>query len=834
MASSSSAGGSSDPHGTPQSGTSYFGGAHDFQIVGSRLTEVHGNQIINDASGGLKHLFKSISPGATHDSAERSSAPRCYENTRVSVINEIMTWINEKNRERSLLWLNGAPGVGKSAISQTIAERCAETGQLAGSYFFSGESTDRKTAERFFFTLAYQFSVVIPEFRAGIETELKNDPHILSKSMRHQLDRLILQPLSQPIDLPPMVIVVDGLDECNAAGQAAILGLIPTLLSGLPSSLCLVIASRPEAFISDTFSSCLGNLSRRVTLDARYAPDKDIETFLRTTLTKIARRRLSQPWPSDGDIRLLVAACSGQFLCAGIILRYISDGPQRPDKMLTDFLNITGSKHAALTPLDNLYSQILSTCPDPTHLLKILGVILVSSCRVGFIEDLLGLEPGDVTQQLRSFNSVLQIPRPGDKIQAIRIRQPSFREYLLDPLRSGSYFIDAQKEHSRIAMCMLRMHKQPNVTARLLETSREYWGYHCSEATPTDDLVLALRDFDLRSWLKKSGEESYHTSDLAGVMAWMLKNSDHSSLNNVHIKWIKICYEAFCDDLKAFGLRPSNISVSTFMALSVVASITTHLDLDASIVCSVLEPFVSNSEILWLTLDARIGIRSPFEPNTEEFYKVSEHFYYDTLDRRTEGHVAIHLDAQKLKASDGTILPRFDLETFNAFGRFQFDSAKSHTHFALACLAYVRSTASRSRRWQTNRPHVHEVQADRYAWEKWAYHISMSLPTQAVLANLRDFIHEDHSQVHKNEKLMTVIQWLKGLEKPPLKLISCWESALRKVDCGETHSRTASVSSGPTPYRLLATAPPLPTPPTQISAPGKRKHRSWLGISSTR
>lgn len=439
-----------------------------------------------------------------------------------------MAWISDAGHARRILWLNGAPGVGKSAVVQTIAEKSAERDQLAGSFFFSGESNDRKTAERFFFTLAYQLSVAIPAVRVGIERELKADPHILSKSMAHQLERLILRPLSRLLDLPPMVLVVDGLDECDGAGQESILDLIPRLLSGLPHSFCLLVASRPEACISEAFNGSLWDLSRRVTLDQRYAPERDIEIFLRSRLSQLSKRRVapnraSRTWPLDTDINLLVDACSGQFLCASTIIRYIEDGPHRPDTMLKNLLNTTGSKHAALTPLDSLYSRILSTCSDSTHLLSILGVMLVSSCQISFIEGLLDLEPGDVAQYLRGFDSVIHIPQEGDKVQFVRIRHPSFREFLLDSSRSGQYFIDTGQQHARIAACMLRMHTRSSADKSLLATSLEYWGLHCSQATVTNDLVKALQDFDLRAWLVTSSKGSYNTSDLVDVMAWMSK-----------------------------------------------------------------------------------------------------------------------------------------------------------------------------------------------------------------------------------------------------------------------------------------------------------------------
>lgn len=180
---------------------------------------------------------------------------------------------------------------------------------------------------------------------------------------------------------------------------------------------------------------------------------------------------------------------------------------------------------------------------------------------------------------------------------------------------------------------------------------------------------------------------------------------NHLSLKIVHVKWIKICYDVFYSDLDAFDLRPAGLSVNAFLALMVIASMAKCLELDTSVVCNVLEPFVTESETLWFALDARIGIKSPFEPSFEGDYGIAERFYHDTLASRSDGHNVICLDVQKLKSSNGSILARFNLDNFDTFGRFKLNAAKCHTHFALACLAYLSRAASRN---GTARIHVCE------------------------------------------------------------------------------------------------------------------------------
>ena len=103
-------------------------------------------------------LSRWISPGAAYDSQERFPAPRCHPGTRTELLNKIEEWIGAGagRGAMDLLWLHGPAGAGKSAIAQTVAEICAERGQLAASFFFSRSSPDRNALKHLFPTIAVQ------------------------------------------------------------------------------------------------------------------------------------------------------------------------------------------------------------------------------------------------------------------------------------------------------------------------------------------------------------------------------------------------------------------------------------------------------------------------------------------------------------------------------------------------------------------------------------------------------------------------------------------------------------------------------------------------------
>ncbi|KAF9479903.1 hypothetical protein BDN70DRAFT_788025, partial [Pholiota conissans] len=87
-----------------------------------------------------KSLQQHVASAAFHNSAQRVHPPRCHPNTRTAVLQMIYDWIVDEGagglREKWLLWLNGAACAGKSAIMQSIAERCMLYGIPIASFFF--------------------------------------------------------------------------------------------------------------------------------------------------------------------------------------------------------------------------------------------------------------------------------------------------------------------------------------------------------------------------------------------------------------------------------------------------------------------------------------------------------------------------------------------------------------------------------------------------------------------------------------------------------------------------------------------------------------------------
>jgi hypothetical protein len=420
---------------------------------------------------GIFQLKNEISGGAFHDSNERYPPPKCHPDTRAAVLKSILRWVESSTEGKSVLWLYGPAGAGKSAITQTVAER-TESGDLAASFFFSRSKPDRDTAQKLWATIAFQIAVSLPTLRHVIGSAVVDTPSIFFKSPQSQLQKLIIEPFrslgSQTADISqrsPFLVIIDGLDECkHETEQSEVLRSVMGIISSHRLPLRFLIASRPEPHIRRSFDGRdLTDISFRICLDESFDPTNDIQAFLCHEFGVIYEKHLDtmasipRPWPSDDVVRQLAARSSGQFIYAATVIRFIDDEDYRPTDRLELVLNT--SRSTAFKDLDLLYQQILSKSSDVSLLLRILGCILVlrQPMSASDIESLMCLRQGDVRLTLRRLHSLVHVPDLlGSKIVPYHA---SLGDFIFNSDRSGDFYVSQQACHLDVARCCLRFAK---------------------------------------------------------------------------------------------------------------------------------------------------------------------------------------------------------------------------------------------------------------------------------------------------------------------------------------------------------------------------------------
>ena len=381
-----------------------------------------------------------------------------------------MDWVvGEVGWDGFIKWLYGPAGAGKSAIAQTIAERCHARHLLLASFFFSRTDPKRNNEKCLIATIAYQIVLNAPATTDAIETAIDRDPAIFQCSIEAQLTTLIINPLTQLSTIPifrstpiPNLIIIDGLDECNDHRvQQHILHAISSAVQQPDVPLKFLICSRAEPHLTLEFKPLtLEGRATCLTLEDGYEQNADIERYLMDSFHKIAtthplKAYIPPTWPTENVLSTLVRKSSRHFIYAATAVKYISSNRHLPTRRLDIILGMQPSRSdRPFAELDALYKGILSFVKVKATL-RLLGVLTLSDLSLKtpkVVGELIFLDPGEVRCLLLDLTSVVECL---DMNTEIRILHASFQDFLFDRTRSGEYYIDASVMHAEIAQFCL-------------------------------------------------------------------------------------------------------------------------------------------------------------------------------------------------------------------------------------------------------------------------------------------------------------------------------------------------------------------------------------------
>ncbi|KAJ7196366.1 hypothetical protein GGX14DRAFT_376192, partial [Mycena pura] len=386
-------------------------------------------------------LHRAVALAALHDAAESYPQPRCHPETRKELLEKLRRWCTDSSDDPPILWLHGPAGAGKSAVMITVSEQLQDTYQLGGAFYFKRGHSTRGNANVLFATIALQLAVNIPELRLPIARVVEENPTVVARSMAVQLQELIFDPCNTIECSSRRIILIDGLDECEGKDvQQDILRLLGNFLAHAPLPFRFVIASRPEPHIREVLDgSSLRDLYSKFNIEQSY---EDVRAYLQSEFARIHREHSTMaavptPWPSPDVVDRLVEKSSGYFIYASTIIKYIDDKAHRPTRRLAAIEALSGSSsQSPLTALDSLYTQILSSIPETPNLVSILRVIYNFHLEPSEIEELLGLEAGDVRLALRGLHSLIR----DEKDLGLSFIHASFGDFLNDPSRAGDFY----------------------------------------------------------------------------------------------------------------------------------------------------------------------------------------------------------------------------------------------------------------------------------------------------------------------------------------------------------------------------------------------------------
>ncbi|KAK6517414.1 hypothetical protein TWF281_004071 [Arthrobotrys megalospora] len=302
--------------------------------------------------------------GAAFGDYVNQNEPECLSGTRIDLLDQITNWAKDPEG-KSIFWMYGMAGTGKSTISRTVSRLLQTNNLLGGSFFFKRGEADRTTGALFFMTLATQLATSL---RGNMATNIRGaliiDPKIPEKTLEVQFNKLIYDPLSRfrasghNVEAT-RVVVVDALDECEKKEDVRIIIQQLARLKHLTNvDVRVFLTSRPDLPIIPTFQRLSEDTYDGLVLHEVPHVEDDLALFLKTELSAIAEERgLPCDWPGPETVRGLLQISYPLFIYATTICRFVGDenwDPNERIQMITKY-----ESRWQTSQLDKTYLPIL-------------------------------------------------------------------------------------------------------------------------------------------------------------------------------------------------------------------------------------------------------------------------------------------------------------------------------------------------------------------------------------------------------------------------------------------------------------------------------------------
>ncbi|CAH0058448.1 unnamed protein product [Clonostachys solani] len=374
---------------------------------------------------------------AAYNSRVEDRNPTCHPQTRSGILSDIRKWIDDPHA-KSIFWLNGMAGTGKSTLSRTVARSLAQTRSLAASFFFKRGESNRGDSGLFFSTLAFQLVSSVPGYGQALKEILDENPSLMNKSLRDQFNQLLVEPLSLvPKHTPnptPFILIVDALDECADDNDIRmIIHLLSTTeaISNSSWRLRTFLTSRPELPIRLGFGAIRGTFQDLVLHDIpSYIVERDISVFLQDELANVRfdynltvpqHRQLPLDWPGQARIKYITDMASPLFIAAATVCRFVSDRRiGSPEEQLAKIVNFSSGNEAS--KLEGIYLPILRQTLAGLSVAEhdialsdfrsIVGTIILAYTPLSArgLANILQMSEGKVESRLDLLHSCLNVP----------------------------------------------------------------------------------------------------------------------------------------------------------------------------------------------------------------------------------------------------------------------------------------------------------------------------------------------------------------------------------------------------------------------------------------
>ena len=245
----------------------------------------------------IKKLIESFHPG-----------------TREWLFTKVDNWFTEQ--ESKVFVLTAGPGVGKSVLAAKMIELYKEKESLAACHFCKFNDSNRSNPEKMIQSLASQMCDSVKGFKEKLLEQLKRPNTV--QNLQDAFQVYLKEPLQQLPENKPMLVVIDGLDECESDQRIELLNVLAKEFSKLPPWVKVLVTSRPEMNVQKRLRSLE---YMEIATDRNNEDDtnneEDIKRYLRSHLPTISER--------NGIISFITKKCEGSFLFASYLQKHLQD-----------------------------------------------------------------------------------------------------------------------------------------------------------------------------------------------------------------------------------------------------------------------------------------------------------------------------------------------------------------------------------------------------------------------------------------------------------------------------------------------------------------------------
>lgn len=245
----------------------------------------------------------------------------------MEILDEIRKWSCDiSDDSQRLLWLTGIPGAGKSAVTASFAREFNDARCLWAQLFINRNDARTLKPASIFPTIALQFANHCHTIADYLHDTLTTKRSLVDYISDEQAQKLFVEAIAVASSLSPsqpIIIVIDSLDESDAAQLRLTAKVVVKAAMALPHNAKLFVASRTEDAISAAF---LTKHIKHIHLDTS-APFsiRDVTQFLQNGVQAIIEDYGldGHTWPGNAQLHMLFNQASGLFIWAQTALEFI-------------------------------------------------------------------------------------------------------------------------------------------------------------------------------------------------------------------------------------------------------------------------------------------------------------------------------------------------------------------------------------------------------------------------------------------------------------------------------------------------------------------------------